>query len=415
MNRDGDFGLEKKFDVLIVGGGPAGSAAALFAARHGLKVCLLDKARFPRDKICGDAISGKSMTVLKELGLLEEAQKLPHALIDSITFGNALHDIVTIPLLGDKRNGLPPGLVIRRVVFDGFLLTRAKQVAMVLEDHEVRHLIFEGRQVVGVTGVNSRSQEAFELRAPLVLGADGYHSVVARETGLYDHDPKHWVVALRQYFRNVQGLSKEIELHYLDEVIPGYLWLFPADDGTANVGIGMLYSAMKAKRVDLKKAMAQALNSDFLKERFSRAQPLEKPKGWNLPVGSKHRKNYGAGFLLLGDAAGLIDPFTGEGIGNALYSAQIAARVAAQAVQAADFSEQFLQRYDHELWQALGDELAVSSKLQRIGRHRFLLNFVIKKAAHSENVRQIISGMMANQIPKTKLANPLFYFKLFFS
>ncbi len=407
--------MRDQFDLIIVGGGPAGSTAALFAARQGLHVCLLDKARFPRDKICGDAISGKSMTVLKELGLLEEVQKLPHALVDSITFGNALHDVVTIPLLGDQQNGLPPGLVVRRVVFDEFLLNRAKQAATVLEHHEVQHLLFEDTKVIGVKGRNRQDNTTFELRAPLIFGADGYHSIVARQTGLFDRDPQHWVVALRQYFTNVKGLSKEIELHYLDEVIPGYLWLFPADEGTANVGIGMLYSAMKAKKVNLKQAMAQAIQSDFLKDRFAQARPLEAPKGWHLPVGSKHRKNYGHGFLLLGDAAGLIDPFTGEGIGNALYSAKIAASVAVQAKQASDFSASFLQRYDHELWQALGDELAVSSKLQRIGRIRFLLNFVIKKAAYSKNVREIISGMMANQIPKTKLANPLFYFKLFFS
>lgn len=407
--------MESQFDLIIIGAGPAGSAAALFAARNGLNVCVLEKAAFPRDKICGDAISGKSMTILKDLDLMEEVQRLPHALVDSITFSNALHDMVNIPLLGDKRNGLPPGLVIRRTVFDAFMADKAKQVADLREEHEVRHLIFENEQVIGVKGINHSSNETFELFAPLVFGADGFHSVVARETGLYEHDPQHWVVALRQYYRNVKGLTNEIELHYLDEVIPGYLWLFPADDGKANVGIGMLHLAMKKKKVNLKQAMAKALQSDFLKDRFAEAEPLEEPTGWNLPVGSKHRKNYGNGFLLLGDAAGLIDPFTGEGIGNALYSAKIAAQVAARAKAKGDFSAPFLQQYDQELWQILGDELAVSTKLQRIGRIRFLLNFVIKKAAYSQHVREIISGMMANQIPKTKLANPLFYVKLFFS
>jgi len=407
--------MGKDYDVLIVGAGPAGTAAALYAARAGLRVGLVEKAEFPRDKICGDAISGKSMTVLKDLGLLEEVQRLPHALIDSITFGNAKHDTVTIPLSGDKRNGLPPGLVIRRLVFDAFLTNKAKRVADVFENHEVKHLLFEGNRVVGVSGRNHKNNGNFELHASLVLGADGFHSVVAEETGLYEHDPQHWVVALRQYFKNVKGLQKEIELHYLDEVQPGYLWLFPADDGRANVGIGMLHKSLKEKKVNLKQALSKAINSDFLRDRFAQAEPLEEPKGWNLPVGSKHRRNYGDGFLLLGDAAGLIDPFTGEGIGNALYSGKIAARVAALAKESGDFSAALLKRYDDELWNILGDELAVSAKLQRIGRIRFLLNFVIKKAAYSQHVREIISGMMANQVPKTKLANPLFYVKLLLS
>ena len=407
--------MENTFDLIVVGAGPAGSSAALFAAQQGLNVCLLEKAAFPRDKTCGDAISGKSMMILKELGLLEELQQLPHAVIEAITFGNARHEMVTIPLMGDRRAGIPPGFVVRRKIFDAFLADKAGKAARLLENHEAQHLIFDGTQVVGIRGMDRQNDRPFELFAPLILGADGFNSVVARETGLFEHDPQHWVVALRQYFRNVKGLDKQIELHYLDEVIPGYLWLFPADDGTANVGIGMLHQALKAKKVNLKEAMHNALQSDFLRERFAEAQALEEPTGWNLPVGSKHRKNYGPGFLLLGDAAGLIDPFTGEGIGNALYSGKIAARVAAQARQAGDFSASFLQRYDTQLWQALGDELAVSAKLQRIGRHRTLLNFVIGKAARSAHVREIISGMMANQIPKTKLANPLFYFKLFFS
>ncbi|NOX89806.1 MAG: NAD(P)/FAD-dependent oxidoreductase [Calditrichaeota bacterium] len=404
------------FDVIIVGAGPAGSASALFCARLGLNVCLIEKAKFPRDKICGDAISGKSMTVLKDLNLLNEAKNLPSAMIESITFGNHDHDTVTIPLLGDKRQGLPPGLVIRRMIFDEFLFSHAKkEVNRVLEGFEVHDLLFDGKRVVGVKAVNKDDGSSLSLRANLVFGADGFNSVVARKTGLFDRDPEHWVVALRQYYRNVKGLKGQIELHYIDEVQPGYLWLFPADGNAANVGIGMLYKSLKKRKVDLKKAMTKALQSDFFKERFSSAEPLENPVGWNLPVGSKHRKNFGNGFLLLGDAAGLIDPFTGEGIGNALYSAKIAARVAKEANSVRNFSADFLAKYDRELWNSLGSELKVSAKLQRIGRIRILLNLVIKKAAHSQHAREIISGMMANQIPKTKFADPLFYVKLFLS
>ena len=119
--------------------------------------------------------------------------------------------------------------------------------------------------------------------------------------------------------------------------------------------------------------------------------------------------------MLLGDAAGLIDPFTGEGIGNALYSARIAMNIIKEALQSNNFSGEFLAEYDKRLWAAIGDELKVSSKLQKIGRIRFLLNFVINKASRSQKVKELISGMMANQIPKTKLANPLFYVKLLFS
>ncbi len=408
--------MSKIYDVVIVGAGPAGSAAALFCARHGLQVCLVEKAQFPRDKICGDAISGKSMTILKELELLDELAVLPHARIEAVTFGNPDHDVVTIPLLGDKRKGIPPGLVIKRLHFDAFLFDKARQkVEEVYEGYQVKKLLFEEERVIGVEACGTEHKNTINILGRIVLGADGFNSVVARQSGLFEHDPRHWVVALRQYFTNVQGLDKAIELHYIDEVQPGYFWLFPAGENVANVGIGMLYQSLKKRKVNLTGALQKAINSPFFAERFAQAKPLENPTGWNLPVGSKHRKNYGAGFLLLGDAAGLIDPFTGEGIGNALYSAKIAAQVATQAVERNDFSEAFLSLYDRLLWQTLGDELQVSTKLQRIGRIRPLLNFVIKKAARSNHVREILSGMMANQIPKSEFANPLFYFKLMFS
>ena len=132
------------------------------------------------------------------------------------------------------------------------------------------------------------------------------------------------MVALRQYFEGVVGLSDQIELHFIDEVRPGYFWIFPLEGDRANVGIGMDHRDIKARGIDLKEALAAAVASTTFGARFRDARPLEAPVGWNLPVGSRRRPAHGNGFLLLGDAAGLIDPFTGEGIGNALYSARFA-------------------------------------------------------------------------------------------
>lgn len=406
---------EKIFDLIIVGAGPAGSAAALYAHRAGLRALLLEKEQFPRDKICGDAISGKSMTILNELNLLDELQQQPCALVDSITFVSPDHLRVNIPFHRPQNSKLPTGLVVRRQVFDHFMFSKALEVTdEVYENCLVTDLIVENGRVCGVR-TRMKDNREFHFRGRLVLGADGFKSIVARKTNLYRHDPEHWVVALRQYYQDVEGLNHQIELHYVDEVQPGYLWLFPLDDGKANVGIGMHHHSMRKRKIDLKKAMANALRQPLLAERFSKAKALEEPRGWNLPVGSIKRKSYGNGFILLGDAAGLIDPFTGEGIGNALYSARAAVRTAVQALQNNDVSESFLARYEQSLWAEIGDELAVSTKLQKIGRNRFLLNFVINKAARSTRVKELISGMMANQIPKTRLANPLFYLKLLFS
>ncbi len=404
-----------EFDVIIVGGGPAGASAAMYAKRHGLKTLLLEKDMFPRDKICGDAISGKSMSILKELDLLHKIQKEPIALAESITFGSPDNRTVNIPFNPNGQpDANPKGLVVRRMVFDQFLFKQAAAAAdQTIEGFTVKQLIVENGYVRGVSGVYKKDGTKASFFGRIVFGADGFKSVVARDMGLYEHDPEHWVVALRQYYENVKGLDAQLELHYIDDVQPGYLWIFPVDGNRANVGIGMLHATMKKRGIDLKQSLQNALNGSFLKKRFEGATALEEPKGWNLPVGSKHRKNYGNGFLLLGDAAGLIDPFTGEGIGNALFSGRQAAQTAREAVDHNDYSETFLARYDRRLWGEVGNELKVSTKLQRIGRIRFLLNFVINKAARNQEVKDIISGMMADEVPKTRLANPFFYAKLF--
>lgn len=411
---------EDVYDLVIVGGGPSGATAALYAQRAGLKTCLVDKATFPRDKICGDALSGKVVSILHELNLLEKIAQLPGAAIHEVVFGSPDHVQARVDLRRyDHRDLLTgkempmEGFVIRREVLDAFLFEEARgAVDTCLEGFAVREVLKDGAQVVGVLG--EVDGETREIRGRVVLGCDGFNSVVARKVGLYKHDSHHWVVALRCYYENVVELTDQIELHFVEEVLPGYFWVFPLDNGQANVGIGMRHDVLKKKKIDLKAALQTVIERPPFKARFEHAKPLEEPVGWNLPVGSTRRKSYTDGCLLLGDAAGLIDPFTGEGIGNALYSARFAVETAKEAIAAHDVSASFLKRYEDGLWDTIGDELATSTRMQRLGCWKPLLNFTVNKAAHNDKVRDLICGMMANAVPKKQLTNPLFYLKLLF-
>ena len=403
------------FDIIIVGAGPAGTTAALYAHRLGLKCILLDKAVFPRDKICGDALSGKSVRIMRELSLLNEVEQLDGSEINRITFGSPSNKQFDIHLQEKKKKDqITKGFVIPREIFDNYMFEKADAVTETRQGFSVKDLIFEKDHVIGVIGKTKNGDEE-EIRAPIVMGCDGSNSIVARKVGLYEMDMENTSVAVRCYYEGVKDLTDQIELHYIKEVNPGYFWLFPAGEGKANIGIGLSKSDMKKEKRTLRQIMNEVTQTEYFRERFSDAKQLERPVGWNLPLGSIHRKNHGNGFMLLGDAAGLIDPFTGEGIGNAMVSGQYAMEIAAKCKKTGNYSESALAEYDVLLWEEVGKELRTSTKLQTLAQSQFLLNFVINRASRNEEVQNIISGMLSHEIPKDELSSPLFYFKILFS
>ena len=403
------------YDVIIVGAGPAGSTAALYAHRLGLNCILLDKAVFPRDKICGDALSGKSVRLMRELNLLEGVEELEGSEINRITFGSPSHSQFDVHLKGNKNNDyITKGYVVPRKIFDNFLFKKADELTETRQGFTVNDIIYQNDNISGVKGTNIEGKEEI-LNAPIIMGCDGANSIIARKLGLYEMDMENTAVAIRCYYEGVEGLSNQIELHYVSEVKPGYFWLFPAGNGKANIGIGLSKNDAKKEDRTLRQIMDEIVKSDYFRSRFGNARPLEKPVGWNLPLGRIQRKNHGNGFMLLGDAAGLVDPFTGEGIGNAMVAAKHAMQVASKAKNHKDYSERSFSEYDQLLWDDIGGELRTSTKLQSLARSSFLLNFVINRAARNEEVQSIISGMLSHEIPKDELSSPMFYLKILLS
>ena len=406
--------MNNHYDIIIVGAGPSGSSAALYAEQLGLKTILVDKSFFPRDKICGDALSGKSIRYMRELNILDHVSSLKGSIINRITFGSPDHKQFDVDLSKSKDiEKIKSGFVITREIFDNFLFNRAKNVTDTIEGFKVTDIIFEKNNIIGVSGIQNKKKK--DLYAPIILGCDGANSIIAHKLGLHISDMSNTAIAIRCYYQGVKGLSDQIELHFVDEVLPGYFWLFPAGDNLANIGIGLSKKEAKKDKRKLKQILDDVIKSDYFKDRFSEAKPLETPKGWSLPLGRITRPNYGDGFMLLGDAAGLVDPFTGEGIGNAMASAKYAIQIAHLAKQKNNFSKNILSKYNQLVWDDLGPELKTSSKLQNLANYRILLNLVINKAARNKDIQDIISGMLIREIPKEKLSNPLFYLKVLFS
>ncbi len=413
--------MESHYDVIVIGGGPSGSSSTMFLSKAGKKVLLLDRAKFPRDKTCGDGISGKSTRVLRELGLLEGMKSIEAQPMGGVTFSSPKGKVVPISSKKTDRSD-PPGYVCRREVFDNYLFQNAKKAAAkTMEEFMVQDLIMENGTVVGVKGTHLPTKETHEFRAKMVIGADGVGGITARKLGVFNDDELHVCSAIRAYYDNVEGMIDQIELHFIDGVLPGYFWVFPLPDKRANVGIGILVKDMKNKKVNLQKLMEDTIaNNPHFKDRFKNSKRISLLKGWSLPLGSKRfdKKRstpYSNGILLVGDAASLIDPFTGEGIGNALMSGKLASQVVCEAIEKNDFSAQFLKKYDDLIHEECDSELKTSWNLQKNVNHKFLINMVVDKAERSPFMKEYLSKTLLNPEAQKEFNNPLFYLKLLLS
>lgn len=401
--------FQETFDVIISGAGPAGSATALALANSGLKIALLDKSEFPRDKICGDALS---VDVLNQLPMLSESlandfrEMSLKTEIPGIRIVSPGGSIVDLPFL---YHGKPmSGYVSKRTDFDALLQSHAKALENVrwMPYHEVKgaETDSDGVQVQTSQGV---------ITGKVVVAADGAQSRLARRIQP-EINRRHHSAGLRVYYRNVGQMHEKsfIELIFFKDVLPGYVWIFPLPEGRANVGIGILSETVVKKKLNLRAILEGLLTTHpDLKDRFRNAEAEETMKGFGLPLGTVHRAISAERVLLTGDAAGLIDPFSGEGIGNALRSGRKAAATIIEAFESGDFSAPSMQRYDREVFQAMGKEFKVSRALQRACKNPRLFDWIARKAS-DPYWHAYLMDALTDMHKKNRLTDPRLYLKM---
>lgn len=411
----------KQTDVCIIGAGPGGATAALHLAKSGVPCVLLDKAAFPRDKICGDALSGKVINELKRI----DGSLLPQLHTQATAIGSGgIHFIapnekwLTIPFHPESEKFpsetvFHPGYLMKRLDFDDFLIGKVRENAQI----DLR----EGEEVTGyqrIDGGWELTTNRQTLRAKLLIIANGAQSNFTRHVAGIVQEPGHFCAGLRAYYQGVAGLDANgfIELHFLKDFLPGYFWIFPLAGGHANVGVGMLSSAISRKRVNLKNNMLEIIQTHpVLRQRFANARLVGNIKGYGLPLGSKKRPLSGDNYMLTGDAAHLIDPFTGEGISNAMISGRWAADQAAKCLAANDFSAAFMRQYDAAVYRRLGRELQISRRMQQLLRYPSLFNLVVSRANRNPALQQLLSAMFMDMDLREALKKPSFYARLLFS
>lgn len=327
----------RKFDVIVVGAGPAGAATALLLARAGVAVALIDGARFPRPKACAEYYSPGVVDALQRLGVWAQVARLPHARLRGMQLvgpGGGRH------LVAYPDDPLPRrSLTIRRELLDALLVAQAEQAgATVLTGLAVREVLTEGPSAVGV---RTQGSPGPEIPARLVIGADGPRSLVARRMGLAA--PARWParLGLIAHFDGVAGLADHGEMHLARGV---YCGLAPLGDGQVNVGCVLSSSA--ARRLGSAETIFAWVLAQ-LPAVAERLRPGRRVGSWrgSTPLAHRCRRPLTAGALLVGDAAGFLDPFTGEGVFRALRGAELATGVALQALERGDVSAAALAPY----------------------------------------------------------------------
>jgi geranylgeranyl reductase family protein len=403
-----------KNDICIIGSGPAGMAAGIRLTQLNIPFTLIEREGFPRDKICGDGISGKSLMMLRKLGdrLPEAVGELENAAPSwGVRFFAPNQKSFSISFK-DEVAGPPPGYVVPRSEFDQMLFDRLKNSTQVV--------IKERSPVSKIV----KSHEGFEVYDPggellahtrLLLLSTGYDKHLIQS--LYPENPplSNETIGLRVYYQGIGGLSEDnaIEFHFLKEILPGYLWIFPAGNGSANVGIGLARSVIVKKRLSLNKLLQELIvKYPYLHKRFKDARALGKPSAQLLPFFNERTPISGDNYLLLGDAARLVDPYTGEGIANAMLSGMIGAEVAADALKTGDYSSKQLKEYDQRVYSELEKELMLGLRLYELGKNSALVNLVIGRASRSKKIRNVLKDIVSGMNSMKELKNPIFYAKL---
>jgi geranylgeranyl reductase family protein len=300
-------------DVLIIGGGPAGSAAAITAARAGLRVTLFEKGPHGRDKVCGDGLTPRAIAALDELRI---DHTVAHRIDGLRMIAGKKERELSWPTTARFPNH---GAVWPRQRFDNHLLDVAiASGATVRFESEALPIIENGR-VIGVSVGEEKFLAEFTI---LAAGAQG---MAAKMLGA-ERDPNEtFGLAIRAYAPSPRHAERHLEacLSLSDEhgvAVPGYGWMFPAGDGTVNIGVGALSTMKGFKKLNLNTLLDQY--SSLVRDSWSLGDYIEKPRAWRLPMSCVRR--YGPGWVAVGDAAGFVNPMNGEGIDYGLESGMLA-------------------------------------------------------------------------------------------
>jgi menaquinone-9 beta-reductase len=389
-------------DVIVVGAGPAGATTAFYLAQSGLDVLLLEKSRFPREKVCGDGLTPRAVKALVGMGISvgEQDGWVRNQGLRVIGAGKRLE------LPWPELTSYPGyGLVRTRHDMDETLARRAQKVgARLLEGVTVTGPALDER-TGRITGVIARPADAEGERryaARVVVAADGNSSRLSVAMGLRKRDDRPLGVAVRTYYQTPRHdddyLESWLDLWDGDRLLPGYGWIFGMGDGTSNVGLGLLNTSAAFGNTDYHALLRQWLKGMPAEWGFTEENRTQPIRGAALPMGFNRTPHYFKGLLLAGDAGGMVNPFNGEGIAYAMESGEILARTITQALARArrPETERVLAGYPDALSQAYGGYYTVGRAFVKLIGQPGLMRFATRHAMSRPALMRFALKLLAN-------------------
>jgi geranylgeranyl reductase family protein len=392
-------------DVIVVGAGPGGSAAAYHLAQHGLRVLLLEKTEFPREKVCGDGLTPRATKQLIKLGVdtSTEAGWLRNRGLRVIGGGVRLE--LDWPELASFPNY---GLVRTRLDLDDLLARQAVKAGAVLRTNVTvtGPVLDQTDRVCGVVAEVAGGEPA-EFHAPLVIAADGVSGRLPLALGLAKRTDRPIGVAVRQYFTSPAKheddyLESWLELRSReggDELLPGYGWIFGMGDGRVNVGLGVLNSSSAFGKTNYRNMLGDWLSSTPPEWGLNDpANAAGKVLGAALPMGFNRVPHYTRGLMLVGDSGGMVNPFNGEGIAYAMESGELAAEVAVQALArpAGADRERALAHYPTELRARYGGYYRLGTVFVKMIGNPQLMKIATRHGMPHPTLMRFVLKLLAN-------------------
>jgi geranylgeranyl reductase family protein len=337
--RESAPGRTGEADVIVVGAGPGGSAAAYHLASTGLDVLLLEKTEFPREKVCGDGLTPRAVKQLVKMGVdtSEASGWLRNKGLRVIGGGSRIQ--LDWPDLAEYPNY---GLTRTRIDFDQILAEAAVKAGARMQTlTNVTGAVQDAAgRITGVTAVIGKDKAPATYTAPLVIAADGVSGRLALSVGIAKRDDRPMGVAVRRYYTSPRHDDDYLEswLELWDNtraephLLPGYGWIFGLGDGRSNVGLGILNTSKAFQHVDYRKMLTDWLGGLPEEWGYTEDNATGPIRGAALPMGFNRKPHYTRGLMLVGDTGGMVNPFNGEGIAYAMESGEIAAEIAAQAL-----------------------------------------------------------------------------------